>query len=334
MKTIKTPYELAVEQVGKKYQDEHWKKYRGKSSVKWEPIEPEGFELKAEDLAEYDKVDAERKVRPATDFTEGVLDFFMHGDKISGRRLPFSVLDNKFRFRKEEVTVLAGINGSGKSLLANQWLLKAMTDGAVCLVVSLEMSPKATLSRMWRQASLDVEPTLDFGLEFARWTNGKLWFYDQQGSVDLRTLNAVIRWAKENCKIDFVLIDSLMTLNIAEDDYNGQKKCIVTLANLARELEMHIILVCHAKKGTDIRERLTRWSIRGASSIADRADNIFLLGRTFDTDPMNADAYLNLAKARHFDGAECDMDLWLDMASMNYHLANEHPEALDMTDDT
>ena len=47
--------------------------------------------------------------------------------------------------------------------LANQWLLKAMTDGAVCLVVSLEMSPKATLSRMWRQASLDVEPTLILG---------------------------------------------------------------------------------------------------------------------------------------------------------------------------
>ena len=176
MKTIKTPYELAVEQVGKKYQDEHWKKYRGKSSVKWEPIEPEGFELKAEDLAEYDKVDAERKVRPATDFTEGVLDFFMHGDKISGRRLPFSVLDNKFRFRKEEVTVLAGINGSGKSLLANQWLLKAMSEGAVCLVVSLEMSPKATLSRMWRQASLDVEPTLEFGVDFAYWTKDKLWF--------------------------------------------------------------------------------------------------------------------------------------------------------------
>ena len=77
----------------------------------------EGFELKAEDLAEYDKVDAERKVRPATDFTDGVLDFFMHGDKISGRRLPFTILDNKFRFRNEEVSVLAGINGSGKSLL-------------------------------------------------------------------------------------------------------------------------------------------------------------------------------------------------------------------------
>jgi twinkle protein len=331
MVKIKTPYELAVDQASSALLKNFNKKKHSRSSNSGEPL---GYDLKAEDLAEYDKVDAERKVRPATDFTEGVLDFFMHGDKISGRKLPFTILDNKFRFRKEEVTVLGGINGSGKSLLANQWMLKAMDDGAVCLVISLEMSPKATLSRMWRQASLDVEPTLDFGLEFGAWTNGKLWFYDQQGSVDLRTLNAVIRWAKDHCSIDFVLIDSLMTLNIAEDDYNGQKKCITTLANLARELEMHIVLVCHAKKGNDIREKLTRWSIRGASSIADRADNIFLLGRTFDNDPMNADAYLTLAKARHFDGAECELDLWLDMASMNYHLANEQPEKLEMTDDS
>ena len=92
MVKIKTPYELAVDQVGKLAGDAHWTKYKGKSSVDW--VEPESFELKAEDLAEYDKVDAERKVRPATDFTDGVLDYFMHGDKISGRRRPFSILDN------------------------------------------------------------------------------------------------------------------------------------------------------------------------------------------------------------------------------------------------
>ena len=205
-KSVKSAYQLACESAGE-------------LAVK-NLILSKGWSLKSSDLEEYNKVDAERKVRPATDFTDGVLDYFMHGEQIAGRKLPFNILDNKFRFRNEEVSVLAGINGSGKSLLANQWLLKAIVDGAVCLVVSLEMSPKATLSRMWRQASLDHVPSLDFGLEFSRWTNGKLWFYDQQGSVDLTTLNAVIRWAKDHCNIDFVLIDSLMTLNIAEDDYN------------------------------------------------------------------------------------------------------------------
>ena len=56
MAKIKTPYELAVDQASEGFRDKHWKTYGSKSSVKWEPIESEGFELKAEDLAEYDKV--------------------------------------------------------------------------------------------------------------------------------------------------------------------------------------------------------------------------------------------------------------------------------------
>jgi twinkle protein len=295
-------------------------------------IQGQSFRLKAKDLEEYNKVEIERKVRPASDFTESVLEYFLEGGKIAGMKLPFAALDSTFRLRKEEVTVLAGINGSGKSLLASQWLLGAMQQGYSCLSVSMEMSPKSQCARMWRQGSLDVEPTLYYGLDFGRWSNGKLWFYDQQGNVDLPTLNAVMKWAKDNCDVDLILVDSLMTLNISCDDYNGQKKCINTLANVAREMGVHIILVCHARKGVSVKDRLDRWSIRGASEIADRADNIFLLGRTFDNEPMNPDAYLTLAKARHFDGAECDLDLWLDMASMNYHLANEPLQALEMDD--
>jgi twinkle protein len=261
------------------------------------------------------------------------MDFYLSGEKISGIRLPWSILDNKFRLREEEVTLLSGINGSGKSLLASQWILGAMTQGYKCLSVSLEMSPKSQLARMWRQASLKVEPTIDFGLGFNYWTRGKLWFLDQQGSVDLTTLIAVIRWASEHCGTNFVLVDSLMTLAIPSDDYNGQKQCICALASVARELGIHVLLVTHARKGVSVKDRLDRWSIRGAGELADRADNIFLLGRTFETDYMTPDAYLTLAKARHFDGAECDIDLWLDHASMNYHMANEEPQKMELADE-
>ena len=39
---------------------------------------------------------------------------------------------------------------------------------------------------------------------------------------------------------------------------------------------------------------------------------------------------MDLAKARHFDGAECTLDLYLDLASMNYHLLDEEPNKLKM----
>ena len=301
----------------------------------WAVIDGEGdaISLSAKDLLAYSKVETDRKVRPATDFTKDVMDFYLSGEKISGVKLPWGILDNKFRLRKEEVTVLSGINGSGKSLLASQWILGAMEQGSQCLSVSLEMSPKAQLARMWRQASFMVEPTVDYGLGFNLWTKGKLWFFDQQGSVDLTTLIAVIRWSSEHCGTDFVLVDSLMTMAIASDDYNGQKQCICALASVARALGIHVLLITHARKGVNVKDRLDRWSIRGASEIADRADNIFLLGRTFEPDYMTPDAYLTLAKARHFDGAESDIDLWLDQASMNYHTANEEPQKMELSDE-
>ena len=140
----------------------------------WAIIDGEGeaISLSAADLLAYSRVETDRKVRPATDYTKDVMDFYLSGEKISGVKLPWGILDNKFRLRKEEVTVLSGTNGSGKSLLASQWILGAMEQGSKCLSISLEMSPKAQLARMWRQGSLMVEPTINYGLGFNLWTKG------------------------------------------------------------------------------------------------------------------------------------------------------------------
>ena len=43
---------------------------------------------------------------------------------------------------------------------------------------------------------------------------------------------------------------------------------------------------------------------------------MIILGRLYEMDGV--DAYMSLAKARHFDGAEMDIDLKFDMNSLNY----------------
>ncbi len=43
-----------------------------------------------------------------------------------------------------------------------------------------------------------------------------------------------------------------------------------------------------------------------------------------------ADAYLSLAKARHFDGAEMDIDLKFDMGSLNYYMSGTMPQQTGM----
>ena len=43
-----------------------------------------------------------------------------------------------------------------------------------------------------------------------------------------------------------------------------------------------------------------------------------------------ADAYMSMAKARHFDGAEMDLDLRFDMDSLNYYIHGQYPQQYGM----
>jgi len=284
------------------------------------------LEINDNDLKKYSDIGSvQRKIKPSSDFASEVMDYYLSGEKLTGAKLPIKLFDTKFRLRPEELTVLAGINGAGKSLFASQCMLSAMEQGFKCLSVSLEMSPKAQLARMWRQASLQVEPTMEAGLQFTKWSNDKLWFYDQHGTINPKTLVSVLRYAYDKLGINIVLVDSLMTMSMNSDDWNGQKQVVQSLANTARHLGIHVILVAHARKGQSVKDRLDKWSVAGSSDITNRADNVIILGRLFD-EPE--DAYLSLCKARHFDGAEMDLDLKLDMASMNYYHDGQLPHRL------
>jgi len=292
------------------------------------------MDITPQDIEKYSRItEAQRKVRDSGEFIGEVLDRMANGLDMKGIKLPFPQFDELFRLRKQELTVLAGVNGAGKSMFAGQVMINAMEQGYKCLSISLEMSPASQVSRMIRQCSLQKNPTRDAVLSYAAWTHNKMYFYDQHGSVDGRTMLSVIRYAKEKFDIDFVLVDSLMTLSMASDDWNGQKDVVCSLANAARNLDLHVMLVTHARKGNSIKDRLDKWSVAGSADITNRADNVIILGRLYEMD--GADAYMSLAKARHFDGAEMDMDLRFDMGSLNYYVNGRYPEQTGMImDDT
>ena len=291
------------------------------------------MDLSKEDLKKYATIhDAKMKVRDTGYFVGDVLDRFLNGTHYSGIKLPFPQFDELFRLREGELTVLAGINGAGKSMFAGQCMISAMDQGYKCLSISLEMSPASQVARMVRQCSVQKLPGRDSVLSFAAWSADNLFFYDQHGSMDGRTLMSVIRYAKEVHEVDFVLVDSLMTLSMASDDWNGQKDIVCSLANCARNLDLHVMLVTHARKGQSIKDRLDKWSVAGSADITNRADNVIILGRVFEKD--GTDAYMSLAKARHFDGAEMDVDLQFDMESLNFYLNGVYPQQIGMTMDT
>ena len=115
-----------------------------------------------EDLKPYRSIDdPNRMIRGSVDFVPDVLDRFLNGTHYSGIKLPFAQFDQLFRLRQQEVTVLAGINGAGKSMLGGQIMLSAVEQGFKCLSVSMEMSPQSQIARMIRQCSLNKYPGQD-----------------------------------------------------------------------------------------------------------------------------------------------------------------------------
>ena len=284
-------------------------------------------------LAPYLSAEQSKSIKPINHFTKEVLDYYLVGDHVTGIKMPFGD-PSKFRLRAGECSILAGINSAGKSLYAGQIMLGACEQGYKCLSVSLEMSPRSQIARLWRQASLQVQPTIDFGLGFNAWAREKLFFFDKQGTVDLKTLMAVIRYAIDKYGVSFILVDSLMTIGgIANDDYTGQKQVVCEIADASRDLDCHILLVAHARKSMSIRDKIDRFSIRGAGELADRVDNVLLMGRYYDESEDAPDAWISISKARHWDMAECEVNLNLHAASLNLLTEGQLPKKITMDDD-
>ena len=279
--------------------------------------------LTPEILAPYLQIEHQQSIKPASSYTQEVMDYYILGEDKTGKMLP-CVSGDKFRLRNGECTLLGGINSSGKSLVLGQLALYCMTQKSRVLSVSLEMSVRSQLVRMWRMASGVIKPDLDFGLKFNKWSHDKLFFFDKMGSMDLNTLEAGIRYAIHHFGTDLILVDSLMTISgIRHDDYTAQTDVVCRLADIARDLECHIILVAHARKSFSVNDKIDRFSVRGAGQLTDRVDNVILLQRNYPNNSEDPDVTLTISKARHWDMAECEIDLWMDMASMNLLTANQ-----------
>jgi twinkle protein len=222
--------------------------------------------------------DAQHSIRNANDYLQDVIDYFHNPEKNKGDELPFKKTKSKLAFRKGEVTLWNGYNGHGKSLFLGQVCVGLCRQGKKVLIASMEMKVGTTLARMCRQ-EYTARPEIDAIRQFHAWTDGLLWFYDQQGTVKAEKMLAVCRYAIDVLKIDHIVIDSLLKLGIGEDDLNQQKHIVDQLTSIARDSNAHIHLVVHARKPKDEDELPNKYVIRGSGSIPDQADNIFHIWR-------------------------------------------------------
>ena len=168
---------------------------------------------------------------------------------------------------------------------------------------------------------------IDLYEQFRDWTTGKLWLYDQQGTVTAAQVSAVVRYCAKEKGITHFFVDSLMKCVADEDDYNGQKRLVDELTAIARDYAIHIHLVHHIKKPANEDHKPTKYDYKGSGAITDQVDNVISVWRNkikekaredgkqvSDGEP---DALLICDKQRHGEW-EGKIGLWFHKDSMQY----------------
>ncbi len=274
------------------------------------------------------RVESESTVRPINHWTDSALDLIASGGYTQfGDPLPWIKTHENLRFRPGEVTVWGGINHSGKSLVLGQVMLWLAPTCPV-FIASMEMKPEATIRRIALQAAGTDQPSRDWAKRFLSHMRDQIWIYDQTHEVQESKLFGAIAYAAEEKSCRHVVIDNLAMVVKSTDDYTGQKGIIAKASLYAKNLDVHVHIVHHLRKGNDIDGVPDRWALKGAGEISDLADNVILVHRNRrkeqaiargdeDVDHEEYDALLIVDKQRH--GDFCGrFALWFDKPSGQY----------------
>jgi twinkle protein len=268
-------------------------------------------------------------VKQASDYTAKLIDFF-HGDNQQhGKTLPWDKTHENFRFRLGEVTLWPGINGHGKSQVLGQVVNSLLSQNEKVCIASFEMHPYRTLARMTRQAIGTNSPSEQFIRDYTGWLVNKLWLYEQQGTVRGDRVLAVIYYGAKELGINHFVIDSLMKCGVRSDDFNAQKEFIDKLCAAARDLNIHIHLIAHSRKGDDEYSPPNKMDVAGTADITNQVDNVMTVWRNklkeklirnkkaSQEDTHKPDCMIICDKQRNGEW-EGEIALWFNPASMRY----------------
>lgn len=251
------------------------------------------FDFDDIDFAQYEhETEAKQKVKDAALWVQELIDRINNPVRVNRALMPWKKTHGLLQFRRGEVTVWGGANGHGKSLVTGQVALGLCAQGERVCIASFEMKPIKTLERMGRQwlgenpdspafrGNPDFRKRLiDVYEQFRDWTNGRLFLYDQQGTVNARQVAAVARFCAKEKGITHFVVDNLMKCVADEDDYNGQKAFVDELTAIARDHQIHIHIVHHIKKPASEEHKPNKYDYKGSGSITDQVDNVVSVWR-------------------------------------------------------
>lgn len=193
-------------------------------------------------------------------------------------------------FKRKQVSLWSGYRGCGKSSILNMLILNAAQQGYKTALWTGELDGTEVKQWLYLQAAgksynkksqfTDFYYTPDNICDkIDPWIDKYLFLFNNEYGENAKQLEYEIRKLKKEQDIDMVMLDSLMVLDY--DDFDGdrndkQKNLMRMLTKLAKELSIHIHLICHPNKsGTFLRVN----NISGSGHIPDYAQYIFICHR-------------------------------------------------------
>lgn len=233
------------------------------------------------------------------DFADGVADFVFDTQINDGVKMKLS--SNKLNFVEGQVSLWTGINGHGKSLIIGQTFLDIILQNKKVCIASLEMLPATTLGRMVRQACGARYPTSDELISCVKWFSDYVFIFDFVGVASYKRLLKTFAYAYKRHGVTQFLIDSMMLLDVHEDDREGQKNFMLEVCNFAKTYNSHVHIVAHPRKIKSEYEMPNKMDINGSGMLSNSVDNVFIVWR-------NKEKEMTIDKANFSSASVADID--------------------------
>lgn len=227
---------------------------------------------------------------------------------------PFDPAGDTFRLYPGGVTIWSGFPGAGKTTLLRQFVCHTLARGSSVFLASLEEHPNDVIVRLTATAAGVADPT----------AHQVQWFIDAYAqrfrlwgvigiAKHLQLLAAIRECATHG--IRHAIIDSLMCLDVANDDFEGQRRFANLLSATARAANVHLHLVAHPRKLVSAQQELDLNDVAGAREIGGVADNVLFIRRSADPleNAPNAErsrVAICIRKQRHGSGALTNIEGW------------------------
>ncbi len=218
------------------------------------------------------------RIKSADSYRDKLIQLIEGGGE-RGMPAPWASISGKFEFRQSELTVWSGAKGHGKSLVISQALESFISNGQKVFIISPEFPAHRVLHRMLIQSLTVAGCSAYCATEWLDAVKEKLWIYDQQSSLKPQDVPALCRYAVEMFGVDHILIDSLMKCGIGPDEYGKQKHLVDAVQQIAHRSKAHVHLVAHGRKGGGDEKIGGLHDVKGASEIADMAENLLVVWR-------------------------------------------------------